>query len=307
MKLTPSKSNQIFDKENITIIVTDSGLGGLSITADIAERLKDSGVFNEVRIIFFNASFDNKSGYNVIDSHDEKIHIFNNALTSMERNYHPDLILIGCNTLSVIYPETPFSKFTSIPVIGIVEIGVQGIYESLKSAPEANVIIFATKTTIQKETYQNELMKKGIPHERIIGIQCANLADKIEEGFESEETKHFISHCVSDAIATLDDKNSPVIVSLNCTHYGYVAHLFQQEFARYGIQPIIINPNPHMADFLFQQRKQPRWTKTAVSIEVICKVTIFPDVMLSIGELIRRVSPQTLHAMQKYKQNINLF
>jgi hypothetical protein len=48
--------NNIFEKEDITIVVTDSGLGGLSVAADVTERLKDSGIFRSARIIFFNSS-----------------------------------------------------------------------------------------------------------------------------------------------------------------------------------------------------------------------------------------------------------
>jgi hypothetical protein len=93
------------NKKEITILVTDSGLGGLSVAADVAARLPESGVFEKARIVFYNALFHN-SGYNNLKTDAEKVRIFNAVLKAMNRRYHPDL-LIACNTLSVVYEKTP--------------------------------------------------------------------------------------------------------------------------------------------------------------------------------------------------------
>ncbi|MBD3288097.1 hypothetical protein GF337_04780, partial [candidate division KSB1 bacterium] len=146
--------DSLFEQEEVTIVVTDSGLGGISITADVAERLKRSRIFRSARIIFFNSSFDNKSGYNVISDHQEKIRIFNNALNSMASRYQPDLILIGCNTLSVLYPETPFSTATTIPVTGIVETGVEQILLNWQKTNNADIFLFGTQTTISGSSHK---------------------------------------------------------------------------------------------------------------------------------------------------------
>ena len=102
------------EHKNVTILVTDSGLGGLSVAADVAARLPESGVFENARIVFFNSLFHNRSGYNSLKSQDEKVRIFNIALKTMKKKYHPDLLLIACNTLSVLYDKTPFSRNPSI-------------------------------------------------------------------------------------------------------------------------------------------------------------------------------------------------
>lgn len=299
---------QFFSKDDVTILVTDSGLGGVSIAADMVEKLKTVKIFRKVRVVFFNSSFDNQSGYNKLKTNEEKIRIFNNALNSMQSNYRPDLILIGCNTLSVIYPETPFARSTTIPVIGIVETGVDFILEKLKNAPNAKIIIFATSTTITKGSHKKMLVQRGVKPENIIGISCADLADKIEDGHQSVETRDFVAHCVKEALSKLIDPDQPIIVSLNCTHYGYVLKFFEQEFEKNDIKPIaILNPNPRLAEFILQPEKFHRFKKTQVSIEVIAKVTIFPGVMKSIGELVATISPQTVQALQHYRRDENLF
>ncbi len=47
----------LLEKEQITIVVTDSGLGGLSVLADAAEKFRQYPVFREVELVFVNALF----------------------------------------------------------------------------------------------------------------------------------------------------------------------------------------------------------------------------------------------------------
>ena len=298
----------LFTKKSVTIIVTDSGLGGVSIAADLVERINNSGIFQKADVVFFNSSFDNKSGYNKIEKNVDKVRIFNDALNSMQQNHKPDLIMIGCNTLSVIYPETPFSKKTTTPVIGILETGVDFILEKIDSVPDANIVIFATPTTISKGSHKKILIEKGIKPEKIIGISCSDLADKIEEGHWSKATQAMVNQFVIEAVNKIKNRNQPLIVSLNCTHYGYVLPLFRQEFENNGIKPYaVLNPNPRMSNFLFKSANLNRCTQTGTSIEIISKVTIFPEVKKSISELIGTTSPETVKALQNYKQDTRLF
>ena len=51
--------SDIFAQPEITIGVTDSGLGGLSTTADLVRRLRENWPFSQVRVVFFNALFAN--------------------------------------------------------------------------------------------------------------------------------------------------------------------------------------------------------------------------------------------------------
>lgn len=72
----------------------------------------------------------------------------------MEEKYVPDLILIACNTLSVVYPHTEFSKNTKTKVLGIVEFGVEQVLEELKKNPDYDVIITGTNTTIESRDHE---------------------------------------------------------------------------------------------------------------------------------------------------------
>ncbi|MEA1898103.1 MAG: hypothetical protein U9N53_10635, partial [Bacteroidota bacterium] len=92
--------NSIFDQEEITVVITDSGLGGLAVLDDIAKKIAGSGYYKRVNLIFVNALFNADYGYNSLNSREEKISVFSSVLSGIENKFHPDVILIGCNTLS---------------------------------------------------------------------------------------------------------------------------------------------------------------------------------------------------------------
>lgn len=294
-------------KKDITILVTDSGLGGLSVAADVASRLENSGVFRSAKIVFFNALFHNKSGYNSLNSESEKLRIFDIALNAMKRKYDPDLLLIACNTLSVLYDKTDFSPKADFPVIGIVKTGVDLIDEYFKKHPDYTVLIFATKTTIGAGAHKKMLIEKGYATDQIIGQACHRLAGAIERGTNSQKTVGYIKKYVNQALTQVEP-GKPIFASLNCTHYGYAMDVFKSAFEEAGFSDVhIIDPNPRMADFLFQQKYMHRYPKTDVSVEVVSRVEISQKKKDSLDGLLRAVSPMTADALQNYIFDPELF
>jgi len=298
---------EMFNKKNVKIVVTDSGLGGMSVAADLAARLPKSGVFQNAEIIFFNSLFHNKSGYNSLDSEDEKIRIFDIALNSMKNKYHPDLLLIACNTLSVLYDKTPFSKIADLPVIGIVATGVDLIHEQFNNTPQATAIIFATKTTVASQYHKKMLIDRGIDESQIVLQACHKLAGSIERGADSPETAELIRKYVNQAMSTIDADHS-IFASLNCTHYGYSIEQFRVSFAEAGYPEVtIIDPNPEMADFLFDEKYLHRYQETKVSVKVVSKVSISDEKKDSLAPLIQKTSFAAAEALRNYRYDADLF
>lgn len=309
----PVKSRQaqiegvLSQKEDITILVTDSGLGGLSVAADIAARLPESGVFRKARIVFYNALF-HKIGYNGLESEAEKVRIFDTVLRAMEKRYRPDILLIACNTLSVLYDLTPFARRAPFPAVGIVETGVDLIARQFAKTPEATAVIFGTKTTIASEAHKKALVALGIPAERIVGQACHKLAGAIERGTDSEETVGYIRQFVGEALAKAGGAGAPLFVSFNCTHYGYARRQFAEAFAAAGFPAVeILDPNPLMADFMFRPPYLHRYPQTAVTVEVVSKLEITEQERKSIGPLLYVVSPAAADALQNYVFDPGLF
>ena len=303
-----TKFTEFFKKDSVTIAVTDSGLGGLSIAAEAAERLRRANVFKRVNLHFYNALFSAEGGYNSLKTREEKILVFDSALRSLEKNYHPDLILIGCNTLSTLYEDTKFSNKTAIPVVGIIDSGVELIEKSLMASPEAKVIIFGTQTTVEEATYQKRLVEGGIKPERIITQACPELESFIERGWSSDETEMLISAYVDEALQKIKEGQKPLHVSLNCTHYGYALDSWKEAFSSIGIKPLsFLNPNARMIDFILQTEKRNRFPGTEMTVSVVSMVEISPERIDSIGSWLERVSPRTAEALEKYELKPDLF
>jgi len=302
------KLDEFFLKNEVTIVITDSGLGGLSIMADAVERMRESKIFQKVNFVFFNALFSKEGGFNSLKTRREKIQIFDSALKSIKENYNPDLILVGCNTLSVIYDETSFSEEASIPVIGIVEAGVDLIVQKLETSPESKVVIFGTHTTISEDTHKKQLEENGIPSQRIIVQACPELVNYIEKDYASDETEMLISAYVAEALHKMKDTQSPLYVSLNCTHYGYSLDLWIKAFQNSKVKPLgFLNPNSKMIDFLFERQERNRFERTEISIRVVSMVEIGEEKIESIGKKLGETSPKTRDALSFYELKPDLF
>ena len=295
-------------KPDVTIVVTDSGLGGLSVAADLAARLPASGIVRSARIVFVNAEPDVALGYNDMKLEADKVRVFDAALAAMETRYKPDLILIACNTLSVVYPGTAHAKKGGTETVEIVGLGADLIARELETKRGATAVVFATKTTIESGAHKKLLVGKGVPADHVVGEACHRLAGAIERGAASEETVAYVKKFVAEALEKRPDKTGPIVASLNCTHYGYVKPLWEQAFAAAGYPGVkVLDPNPLMTDLVLREGGAKRFPKAAVTVEVVSKVPIDEATRATLGALLRSVSPETADALARYRHEPDLF
>ncbi|MBM3297841.1 MAG: hypothetical protein FJY83_09630 [Candidatus Aminicenantes bacterium] len=297
-----------FEKQSVTIAVTDSGLGGLGILAEAAARMETAGIFEHADFVFFNALFSNEGGYNALPSTGEKVRIFNSALEALAREVRPDLILIGCNTLSVIYPRTAFAGKTDIPVLGIVEAGTALLAEALRRAPGSSVIVFGTPTTVGEAAYRKNLAVLGFEEGRIAAQSCPDLESFIEKDPSSDETGLVIAGYAAEALGRLPGPKTPFSVSLNCTHYGLSLGAWEEAFAPEGARFLgILNPNSRMLDPLFPPEKRGRYARTEVAVRVLSRVEISAEKIAAVGRVLEKTSPAAARALAAYELRPGLF
>jgi glutamate racemase len=299
---------QILDQSEVTIVVTDSGVGGLSVFAELISFLQSGNYFKKAQIVFFNALFDANSGYNRLATSFDKAQQFDKALFAIQKQYQPDLILIACNTLSVVYPDTPFAKLAEVPVMGIVDAGAGLIAEKLNQNPNSAVIILGTPTTIAAGSHRQKLIQSGIAANRIIQQGCLELTDSIEKGWDSPQTRKYIEFYAGLALQQFEKQNAPFFASLNCTHYGYAAEIWATVLREKSNNFLeLINPNSAMLDFLRTSAAANRYLKTDLLVEVDSKVEIPDPTRHSIGNLLKRVSGAAAVALDNYDWKEDLF
>jgi glutamate racemase len=299
--------NTFADRDNLSLLITDSGLGGLSVTADIFRNLNQYRNFKNVELVYFNAWPEQNRGYNLLTSMAERIRVFNRALIGMEQ-FNPDLIMIACNTLSTIYSQTEFSVSAPRPVIDIIDFGVSMIYNGLISQPDSRVIILGTPTTIESNTHKTRLIEKGISSERIILQPCDKLAGEIEKDPESATVREMTDRYVSEAAQKAGDKTLPVFAAFCCTHYGYCHDIFMEKLKKYFSGPVtILNPNKAMSAYLFADGANDKISSVNIDLKVVSKIILSDEKIASISKILEPVSPETAHALKHYRHIPDLF
>lgn len=295
-------------KDTVTILVTDSGLGGLAVAADVEHRVRESHIYKNVRVIFCNALAEKNYGYNSMKTREEKISVLSSALSGMAHWYNPDIILIACNTLSVLYRETDFARTTTIPIVGIVEIGVQLMAEKLQADPSSIALILGTPTTIAAAKHRDGLISLGIAPERIVMQACRNLESEIQTDPSSSTTRTMIDTYIGEALGPKADSQHTIVTGLCCTHYGYSRGIIESTLSKHtGSSSIVIDPNSSMADFLFPKEKEGIVKDPHCSVSVVSRTIVTDEEKESLGGLLARVSPATAAALRSFTHKRDLF
>ena len=294
-------------KDPLTVVVTDSGLGGLSVAADIERRARSTGAYHSLRIIFANALPELRRGYNTMESVEDKIRVFDDALAGIVRCFRPDLILVACNTLSVLVPRTRSAG--DVPVLGIVEAGVAMLEERLRAVDGSTAIVFATETTVEAGVHRALLVDRGIGAQRIVVQACPYLAREIENDAASELVASSIERFAATAVGRLPRSGGAIIAGLCCTHYGYCASQFLA-----ALRPLVsgavevVNPNERMSGVLFPPgTRAAAGGTTEVSIRVVSRALITDEEVRSIATLIEPASSASAAALRGYERNRELF
>lgn len=279
------------------IVITDSGVGGLSVCAYAERYVRRHGFKEPVRLTFANAAPANDYGYNSMPSRDVKVRTFDRFLTDVAARFAPDLIYVACNTLSVLLPDTPYFQSAAIPVKGIVETAAALLLRGLESDPRSVTMIFGTQTTIDAGTYPRMLQEQGVDASRIITQACPGLADTISEDREGERTKGEIERWVHVAIEKMHDKDRPVVACLACTHYGYRKDFFAAALGDAGINATVINPNERAVDDLFHG--QAAAAHREAEVEFVTGYAIPAATIEALTWFLRDISPRTVAALKR--------
>ena len=299
--------DSLLTKEKIKILITDSGLGGLSVAAEIEKIITNAHMFKEAEIIFVNALPDANFRYNSMPDESTKVKFFDKTLIGMEQWFHPDIIFIACNTLSVVYPESEYYKHGNIPVVGIVDLGVNLIQKKLTQYPDSKVIILGTETTISSNTHKNRLIVDGFNEERIFCQACPNLETEIQSHPKSELVKDMIDLYTDDVVPFVSNKNIKIFAALCCTHYPYVSDEFKSILStKTGADIEILNPNKEMAN-LIKSKTGKKYDNCSLNVKVYSQAAFSAEETGSIAEILELTSVPVANALRNYIHKTDLF
>lgn len=242
-------------------VITDSGLGGLSIAARCLQILAefppaaDSNPTGE--LVYVNAVPRVDRGYNAMPSRQERLRTFRSLLRQVQRELQPQSIFVACHSLSLFLPELQEEFGEGLDLRGVVEPTLD-LGRTVLAETEEDLVIFATPSTVAESVYKNALTTEhpewsGRIHEQ----SCPELASSISADAEGSSVQALIRRFVQQALARIATER-PVSGILGCTHYGYRAELFRAALAEHGPPSSrILDPNASVAAALASMVGRP--------------------------------------------------
>ncbi|MGB5867900.1 MAG: glutamate racemase [Arcobacteraceae bacterium] len=206
--------------------VFDSGIGGLTVVKSLLENK----LFNE--IIYFGDTA--RVPYGVKD----KNTIIRYSLEALEffKNFDVDILIVACNSASA-YALDELRANTNIPVVGVIESGVQALVNKAKTKEE-NILVIGTKATINSKKYSNELNK--LAFKNITALQTGLFVPLVEEGiFDGEIMDSTLNYYFKDL------KNIDFVI-LGCTHFP----LIEKKISQFLNNAITIHSGDAIVEYL---------------------------------------------------------
>ncbi len=289
-----------------TLVLTDSGLGGLLIGAEVERRLRESGSGGAVRLVYVNAWPDPGYGYNDLADLAARAAVFDRALAAMIA-FGPSAIVIACNTLSVVYKATAFHGSPVVPVTGILDEGVELFFEALNRDDESVLAVFGTRTTIGSGEHLRRLRARGIDPARLAAEACHGLAAAIDKDPDSPAVPGLVDACVLRVLPGLPS-GGKVYAGLACTHYAYVAEIFRGALARHaGAEVETLDPGERLVEKLTADLAAAGPAAGPVTVEVVSKVELAGSQRRAVARRLEAISPATALALLDYHHVSHLF
>lgn len=291
------------------LVITDSGLGGLSICASLEKTWREAPPAGDVRITYVNAWPEQGRGYNDLPDPVSRARVFDRALNAIAA-MQPESILIACNTLSILYELTEFRRTSALAVQGIVEAGVELFHDALTAEPGSAVLLLGTRTTIESGVHRQRLMELGVPPDRIAALSCHGLATAIERGPASAAVDALIDGCAEQATGVIPT-GDPLYVGLCCTHYAMAADRIAAALARRTGRLVgPLDPGERLVGEVASRlggRVAAATNKGSVQVSIISKVALDDDQREGVSRVIEPVSPGTAAALRGYRRIPELF
>ena len=187
-----------------TILVFDSGLGGLTVFREIARTRPDARFIYVADDAFFPYSGHGEAALiaRVLTLFDELI-----------ERHRPDLIVIACNTASTLVLPQLRARFT-VPFVGT----VPAIKPACSASVSKRVSVLGTEATVSRE-YTHALIRDFANGTDVTLVGAARLAEYAEAELKGAPVEDvLIARAIAPCFVDQDGRRTDTIV-LACTHY----------------------------------------------------------------------------------------
>jgi glutamate racemase len=294
----------------LRVAITDSGVGGLSVCAALESALRQSAAPCDIDVVYLNAALEDDYSYNAMPTRQEKLQTFGNFLHAALDGYSPDLLFIACNTLTVLFDDPFYDSFRDRPVLGIVDTGASELLDAHRQQPQADIIVFATETTIGDNAYGSRLAAAGVPERQYVQQACPGLPDAISNDASGALADGLLADYVPAALARFERTPKQVLAFLGCTHYGYQAGVFERHL-RASVEKVrVINPNLAAAAAILawiEESGAAQGGSGRHRFRVVSRYAIPSKPLRSLPLYLGQDAPDTLAALRNFTHRPSLF
>jgi glutamate racemase len=203
----------------VRIGVFDSGVGGVTVLKELRKR------FPSHQYLYFgdtaNVPYGSKSPTQIRA-------LCRGAALKMEL-LRIDALVIACNTAASIALNEFKQVLSAIPILDVVEAGVESITEALPDG-HAPALILGTRATVRSKIYSDWLGIKS-PEVRVFEQECPLLVPLIEEGWIEHP---ILSLTVEEYVREYRNLH-PGVALLACTHYPWIRKAFENRLPGWNI------------------------------------------------------------------------
>jgi glutamate racemase len=187
-----------------TIAVFDSGLGGLTVFSEVIKELPNAGYVYCADDLYF--------PYGDLDEAtlSERVPA---VIRSLEERYHPDLIVVACNTASTVVLLALRERF-DMPFVGT----VPAVKPAAALSRSKLISVLGTESTVQR-AYTRALIRDFAADCEVTLVGSSSLAAVAEaslrgEAVDAAQLRAEIAPCFVEK----DGRHTDVVV-LGCTHF----------------------------------------------------------------------------------------
>ena len=189
---------------NAPIGIFDSGLGGLSVAAEVVKQLPDE------RIIYFADNAHVPYGERPLD----EIRYFALQITQFLLGRGAKAVVMACNMSSAMALEPAREAHPDVPILGVIDPGAKAAVDVSDGGP---IGVLATTGTVNSKAYTRAVARFD-SGARVIQQACPRLVPLVEQGkADSEEAEV----AVRDYVRPLLGERCATII-LGCTHYPFL-------------------------------------------------------------------------------------
>jgi glutamate racemase len=187
-----------------TILVFDSGIGGLTVFREVVHVRPDAH--------FVYAADDAAFPYGDLDE-DALIARVRKVMGELIEQHHPDLVVIACNTASTLALGELRAKF-KVPFVGT----VPAIKPACAQSKSKLVTVLGTQATVGRE-YTRALIREFAGNCEVSLVGSAHLATYAEVELNGNPVDDKDIAAEIKPCFVLDDKRHTDTIVLACTHY----------------------------------------------------------------------------------------